>query len=127
MNLLRLGYYFDSRAYLSQAEEILKNNAKVMEKAPRGYTHMLLALDFFIKGPTELAISNDSQTDQAAAFMRELNQRFIPNRIILCRNPGNENLPLLKNKHDDSARLYICRNYQCNAPLESVDDLPAQL
>jgi len=48
---------------------------------------------------------------------------FIPGAIIMSSHSDDRNYPMLKNKETGSAAsIYICNNYMCSAPLNSIDE-----
>jgi uncharacterized protein YyaL (SSP411 family) len=59
--------------------------------------------------------------------LSELNQKFIPNKIIAA-GERTSSLPLLQDRFVNGRTLiYVCENSVCKLPLEKVDDAVKQL
>ncbi len=136
MNLLRLSRFFDNNDYYDMAEAILRRNLKGMQQTPRGYMNMLLAADYYLHPPVEIAVVGTPDTPGTRAMIDALNSRFLPNRIVAFKavgagddtDPGPE-VPLLRDKTaiDDRATAYVCRNFACENPVTTPEALLEQL
>jgi hypothetical protein len=60
-----------------------------LQKAPRGYTHLLVAIDKFSKW-IEVRPLNSIRSEQAVAFFTNIIHRFgVPNSIITDNTPSS--------------------------------------
>ena len=59
----------------------------------------------------------------------ELLQSFIPNKVLQCTDENEDSkFPLLANKDvTKKALIYLCKNYACKAPVNTVQHLLNQL
>ncbi len=49
---------------------------------------------------------------------KELNNVYIPNKIIL--GGATSKLPLLRDKQSDETKIYVCKNKTCQLPVNTV-------
>jgi len=56
-------------------------------------------------------------------LVAEVHQRFLPNAVLAWGEPYAS--PLWEGRKDGFA--YVCRDYACQAPVDTVDGLVAQL
>ena len=73
-----------------------------------------------VGGISEIAIiGNDVEL-----VRRELLRHFIPFRVVQSAPSANNDLPLLASKPSSlNTLIYLCKNYQCSAPVGKVSDL----
>ncbi|MGZ7087099.1 MAG: thioredoxin domain-containing protein, partial [Ilumatobacteraceae bacterium] len=116
--LLRLGALTGEVRYANHAEQILRLLGRVMPQAPSAFSNALVALDLVGRGITEIAIIGERPD-----LVRAVRTRWLPNSVLAWGKPYDS--PLWKDRADGLA--YVCRNYVCQLPVDSVDDLVAQL
>ena len=84
-----------------------------------------LALDAFL-GPTpEIVMLGDREEENAAALLKDLRRRFIPNRVVACRRSsrvsgGSSALDALfdgREPEEESPTVFVCQNFACKAPV----------
>jgi uncharacterized protein YyaL (SSP411 family) len=80
--------------------------------------HLLAAVDFHRVGATEIAVVGE-RPDLVAA----IHTRYLPNAVLAWGEPYES--PLWEGRRDGLA--YVCRNYTCQAPVDTVDALIEQL
>ena len=68
------------------------------------------------------------------ALLRALRSRFLPRTVVLHRPPGDapeiaKLVPFLaaQTPVDGKPSAYVCRDFTCQAPVTSVEELAAQL
>ncbi len=123
MALQKLSVLTGKEEYKQKAERILNRFQNDIKKSPRGFCFMLCAMDFYLHGATEIAIIGAK--DKKEVFSVIYNT-FLPNKIIaFSENGDDEFLPLLKNKKiiDGKTTVYLCKDYQCKAPVTSTEEL----
>jgi len=93
---------------------------------------MLGGLDLILNGSKEIVIS--APTAKAAGELKaEVYRTFIPDKVVLAATPKTyERLSrvstLLEGREPRSkARAYVCRNFACKLPADSVEVLRGQL
>ncbi len=123
MSLQRLSVLTGKKEYKQKAERILKRFQKDINQSPRGFCFMLCAMDFYLRGATEIAVIGSKNKKDIFSVIYNT---FLPNKIIaFSENGDGKTLPLLKNKKiiDGKTTVYLCKNYQCKAPVTSIEEL----
>ena len=87
-------------------------------RSPLAFAHLLAAIDARRTGITEIAIVGD-RPDLLAAVLH----RYRPNAVVAWGEPFDS--PLWEARQDGFA--YVCRDYACQAPTDTVATLEAQL
>jgi uncharacterized protein YyaL (SSP411 family) len=120
-NLFRLGHFFSDSDYLSISDQMLRTVQPHMASYPSGYANWASLLLFKISGIYEVAITGD----QSEQRRRELENYYIPNKILLGGTRGT--LPLLQDKWEPETKIYVCRNRTCSLPVTKVIDAIKQI
>ncbi len=129
LNLLRLARITGNTNLEAKANSITEAFSQSLTTSPFAFTQALIALDFALGPSYEVVLSAEKGSEQAFRFLDKIRSYFIPNKILIL-NDGNEikNIaPFTGNKIKigNKATLYVCRNYNCNFPTTSVNDIPA--
>jgi uncharacterized protein len=122
--LLRLGKLCGRSDFLSAAQQALEIHTQAMERMPTAVGQLLLALDMHL-GPTfEIALLADPNADETKAILHDLNQHYMPNKLVAVRKSGAANggkalegLFAGKNPERGQATLFVCQNFACLAPV----------
>jgi uncharacterized protein YyaL (SSP411 family) len=120
-NLKKLGLFFDNEGYLEIAAQLLRNIVPQLAKYSTAYSNWTMLLLDEVFGTYEVAITgNNSET-----FRTEIEQIYIPNKIILGGKDGS--LPLLAEKFDKDTRIFVCRYKTCGLPVYNITDALKQI
>jgi uncharacterized protein YyaL (SSP411 family) len=133
--LARLSFFLDRADFRKAAGDAVQGYGAVIRRFPRAFVKSLIAADFLLEGPVEIALIGREDDPRRAALAREINRRFIPNRIIAHRDPDaraeaeDPRLPLLEGKTlvDGGPALYLCRNFTCGKPVTDPSGAGAAL
>ncbi|RQO70396.1 thioredoxin domain-containing protein [Pedobacter sp. KBW06] len=115
-NLHALGLLFDEESYVDQATVMLAAVQPQIKTYGSAYSNWAIQLLNEVFGVSEIAITGKN----AGMLKKEINSRYIPNKIILSGT--NSTLPLLKDKGSIETKIYICRNKVCQLPVATVDE-----
>ncbi|MGE0826523.1 MAG: thioredoxin domain-containing protein [Candidatus Binatia bacterium] len=131
LNLLRLGFLTDTRKYIEKAEKILRLFYDPMEQNPFGFSHMLSALDFYLRNPTEIVVLGDREGAETQQWLSHIHRFFLPNKTIRCVNPHEgEAMPsFLAGREHQGGKLtaYVCQNFTCSLPVTTWEGLETLL
>ncbi|HEY7627396.1 MAG TPA: thioredoxin domain-containing protein [Ilumatobacteraceae bacterium] len=116
--LLRLGALTGEARFSNHAEQILRLLGRVMPQAPSAFSNALAAVDMLHSGITEIAIVGERPD-----LVRAIHGRWLPNAVLAWGEPYDS--PLWEQR--GAGLAYVCRNYACQAPTDSVEALLAQL
>ncbi|HUQ62881.1 MAG TPA: thioredoxin domain-containing protein [Acidimicrobiales bacterium] len=116
--LLRLGALVGDDGYRQKAEGILRLVRETLHQSPGAFCYLLWGVELVASPVVEIAITGDRE-DLVGAVQR----RYLPNAVLAWGEPYPS--PLFEERQD--GRAYVCREYACLAPAETVEDLIAQL
>jgi uncharacterized protein YyaL (SSP411 family) len=118
VGLLRLGALTGNDRYTGRGREIVTALAPVAGQHPTAFAHLLAAVDMEASGLTEIAI-----VGALPDLVRAVQARYLPNAVLAWGEPYDS--PLWQGRRDGLA--YVCRDYACQAPVDTADALMAQL
>jgi uncharacterized protein len=118
LGLLRLAALTGDRRYQHHAEQILVLVGSLATTHPLAFPELLSAVDLHRSGATEIAVVGD-RPDLVAA----VTARYLPNAVLAWGEPYES--PLWESRNVGFA--YVCRDYACLAPVDTVEALVAQL
>jgi uncharacterized protein YyaL (SSP411 family) len=120
-NLKRLSLLMENQQYEDIAAQLLRNIMPYMAKYGSMYSNWAILLLEEVTGIYEVAITGPD----AEAKRRQLEQQYVPNKIML--GGMQENLPLLQNRVGDETRIFICKDKTCGLPLINADEALKQI
>ncbi|MGI9118732.1 MAG: thioredoxin domain-containing protein, partial [Acidimicrobiales bacterium] len=116
--LARLAALTGEPRYHKAAEDIVALLARPAVAHPSAFAHLLAAADVLAGPVSEVAVVGD-RPDLVAAVQR----RYLPRSVLAWGQPYPS--PLWEGRSDGQA--YVCTGFTCQAPVDSVDGLSAQL
>ncbi|ANI88720.1 hypothetical protein A9P82_05140 [Arachidicoccus ginsenosidimutans] len=124
-NLLYLSIVFDKPEWKERAIVMLQSLGNSIVRYPTSFGVWCDALQKIVRGVNEIAIVGKN----AKTLSHQLFREFIPNKILMQSNNENNSYPLLKDKKvpADKTLIYLCKDYSCKQPVESVEDLLLQI
>jgi hypothetical protein len=131
LNLLRLAELTGQGPLAKQAERTILSVGGLVNRYPQGFSQLLLAVDYLAVGAREIVIAGEPGSPPVAAMLKAVRGRFLPQRVVALAHPGADLdlIPLLAERiaPEGGARAYVCRNYACKQPVDTVEALTAQL
>jgi len=97
---------------------------------------MLLAVDFHLRPPKEIAIVGDNDDTDTNELLRAIRRQFVPNKVMALIDPDQadaaaliERIPWLENRTRvaGKATVYICESHTCKAPVTTPRDIVTAL
>jgi uncharacterized protein YyaL (SSP411 family) len=116
--LQRLAALTGVESYRTHAEGVLKLLARIVQSAPTAFPHLLCALHLHHVGTTEVAI-----TGKRGELVSYLQSQWLPTVVLAWGETFDT--PLFADRRDGLA--YVCRQYACQAPATTRDELVAAL
>lgn len=114
--LKKLGLLFDDESYIEVSAQLLRNVMPQLAKYGSAYSNWVMLLLDEVFGINEIAITGAG----AEAFRKEMENNYIPNKIMLGGNTGS--LPLLQDKFGASTQIFICKDKTCGLPAHNPAD-----
>ncbi len=120
-NLLYLSKVFDLKDWEERSVNMLEVIGNNILLHPLSFGNWALQVQSMIAGIPEIVITGANVAEVKA----EIVQHFIPSRILQSALSPNEDFPMLKEKIFDkrNAMIYLCRNYSCEKPVKSAEQL----
>lgn len=117
-NLFKLSHYFDNKKYFNSSQQMINNIRDQIELYPSGFSNWMNLILNINKNFYEIAIVGDN----AIKKIKELNENYLPNKIIIGSLKSNP-LPLLKNRFvEGETYIYVCVNKACKMPVKTVKE-----
>ncbi len=120
-NLKKLGLLFDNESYAAVSAQLLRNIMPQLAKYGTAYSNWTMLLLDEIYGIYEVAVTGT----EAETVRKELENNYIPNKIILGGNTGS--LPLLEDKFGTSTQIFVCIDKTCGLPANNTADALKQM
>ena len=130
---LRLAVFTGNEDYRRKAVRIFRLLSDSVRRYPSAFGQLLCALDFHLATPREIAIVTGPEEMGARELLREVWQRYMPNKVVALGVEGDEKaaqvVPLLSGRSTINGRAtaYVCEHYTCQQPVTSPVELAAQL
>lgn len=128
LNLIKLGRITANTELEEKAILITKAFSEIIEKSPEAYTQFISSFDFLIGPSYEIIIVGDSNSCETKYILKDINSRFIPNKIVILKPLENikatimdisnylKDFKMLNNK----PTIYVCSNYTCKVPTNDI-------
>ena len=115
-NLFRLSYLLDRPDYLETAQKMHNVVSGNTTDYPSGYSNWSQLMLNLTGNHFEVAIVGEN----AISLLNEFQKNYLP-QVIFCAGKADNDLPLLKDRYVSGKTLiYICQNYSCLLPVETV-------
>jgi uncharacterized protein YyaL (SSP411 family) len=132
--LLRLAKLTGDEEFSSRGRDVIRSFGQYLERVPAAFHMMLVALDFLLDKPVEIAVVGEPEADDTRAALQAINEAFVPNKVVAFRRSSEkglsgESVPLLEGKMavDKAATVYICENFTCQEPLTEPNAIRSAL
>lgn len=120
-NLKKLSLLFDEKRYEDIVAQMMRNIFPLIAKYGSSYSNWAILLQEEVFGINEIAVTGP----EVSAMRKQLEQNYIPNKIMLGGNI--ENLPLLQNRIGAQTRIFICKDKTCGLPVDDVTQALKQI
>ncbi len=115
-NLFKLGHYFYKPNYIKTSKKMLHHVSNNFVNYGSAYANWMNTYSNFSSPFYEIAIVGEHAIDK----IKELNQIYIPNKLI-AGSSANNNMPLLKDRYMKGKTLiYTCIDGACKLPTTDI-------
>jgi uncharacterized protein YyaL (SSP411 family) len=136
--LLRLAGLAVEPRYAELAQAALGPMQPLLAKYPLGFAQWLIALDYALSHPREIAIVGDPGAADTRALLNVCTTGYRPHQIVALGTPAEgsvrdlrptEEAPLLQDRNpiEGRATAYVCVDFTCRAPVTDPEALQALL
>ena len=133
LNLMKIGRITGNSNLEDKAFKIAGYFSDQINKMPSAFTQSLVGLEYAMGESLEIVIVGERNDKTAIEIMVYLSRAFIPNKIILLKEPSDTELkniaPFTEQQIqiDGKTTVYICRHYTCEKPITSLEEVKALL
>jgi uncharacterized protein YyaL (SSP411 family) len=121
-NLYKLGLYFDNAACNAKCSRMINSLGNAIVRYPTSFGVWACLFQELVTGTNEIAIIGSN----AQVALLQVLKEFIPHKIVMCSTTDNMDFPLLKGRQlANELTLFLCRNYSCQRPVNTVEELMA--
>ncbi len=115
--LLRLAHLAAEPRYEEMARSMLGAVQPLMARYPLGFGQWLVALDYALASPVEVAIVGDPKAPDTRALLATCFEAYRPCLTVAAGSPGA--IPLLADRQPigNHATAYVCRGFTCLPPV----------
>nr|MBN2277805.1 thioredoxin domain-containing protein [candidate division Zixibacteria bacterium] len=121
---LKLADITGRETFAKQAEKSLELLSGNMIGMPSGLISAVTALDFRYSPKTEIVVVG---RQDRTVLMDVIYRHYLPHRVIVVSDRGDEAIPLLEGRGNDTTIAYVCRDFACQRPARTPDELKRQL
>ncbi len=121
--LLRLASLAAEPRYAEMARAMLGPMQPLMARYPLGFGQWLIALDYALASPVEVAVAGDPTAEDAKALLAVCFEGYRPHQVVAAG--PTDAVPLLANRHpvEGRAAAYVCRDFTCSPPVTDPEAL----
>lgn len=118
-NLYYLSVIYNEPSWQTRSLQMLSSLSEVVKKYPGSFGVWAILLQQVVAGINELVVTGIQIDELKQAVLSE----FIPNKIFLSSTKKNHMYLFGGKRFLSSSFVYLCRNYQCFAPFETLSEL----
>jgi hypothetical protein len=124
LNLHYLGIVYNDSEWVQHAMNITLQLANAVVKYPTSFGNWATALQQFIYGVPEIAVTGV----KAHELLQKLLQEYIPIRVLQASTQPLKAFPLLEGKDFKKEHLiYVCKDYSCQRPIGDLREIKSLL
>lgn len=129
-SLLRLYHLTQEKKFLDISLDVMQSQASIAAENPFGFGHLLNTIFMYLQKPLEITIINSKNSDVS----NYLTGLFLPESILVTVKNENQltnlvNLPFFAGKKYDDKKtiVFVCKDFTCSLPLESISEIEKHL
>ena len=129
-SLLRLYHLTQEKKFLEISLDVIESQATMAAENPFGFGYLLNTIYMYLQKPLEITVLNPKNTEIA----KYLTGMFLPESILVTVRDENQiknlaKLPFFAGKefNYDKTIVFVCKDFTCSLPLESISEIETQL
>ncbi|NDJ86989.1 MAG: thioredoxin domain-containing protein [Chloroflexi bacterium] len=128
LNLLKLAAYTGGRRYEDAALGVFRQIDAAMREYPSAFGTALAGVHLLVHRPFEVAIIGPANDPQTEALLDAVRQPYYPYVIAAWSSDdvGDDSTPMLlahRKMQNGAPTAYVCQNFVCAAPVDTVEEL----
>ena len=127
--MLRLHHLSQEPSFLDISIKIMESQAQIAAENPFGFGYLLNTLSLYLEKPVEITIINSENSE----LCKSLFTNYLPNSfMITIQNSDQLNniseYPFFSGKSfEEKTCVFICKNFSCSLPLQTLDEVNSKL
>jgi len=127
--MLRLFHLTQEEKFLKIATQIMESQAQIAAENPFGFGYLLNTIFTYMQKPTEITIINSENSD----ICKFLNNKFLPESILVSISNKMQlehlaKFPFFAGKtFGEKTSVFVCRDFTCSLPLQSIAEITSHL
>ncbi|MFB5630248.1 MAG: thioredoxin domain-containing protein [Nitrosopumilaceae archaeon] len=128
--LLRLYHITQEKKFLEISTKVMESQALQAAENPFGFGYLLNTIFMYLQKPIEITVLNSKN----AEIIKYLNNTFLPESIVVnVKNKEQleklKNFPFFSGKDfpKNKTTVFVCKNFTCSLPLESISEIQKNL
>jgi uncharacterized protein YyaL (SSP411 family) len=132
-NLTRLSRMLGNTTYEERAQQIVMAFSGDLKNYPTSSCMLLCAAIFMVQPSYEIVIVGGREDAQTKAMLELLNERYLPNTVVLFKDLEGSALDKLapftqgQKAREGKTTAYVCRDFACKAPVNTLEGLKEAL
>ena len=129
-SLLRLYHLTQEKKFLEISLDVMESQAAMAAENPFGFGCLLNTIYMYLQKPLEITILNPKNTE----ISKYLTGMFLPESILVTVRDENQiknlaKIPFFAGKefNYDKTIVFVCKDFTCSLPLESISEIEKQL
>jgi hypothetical protein len=129
-SLLRLFHLTQEKKFFDISLKIMESHATMAAENPFGFGHLLNTIFIYLQKPTEITLLNPKNIE----IYKFLMGRFLPESILVTISDKTQLKELSglqffagKEFKEEKTTVFICKDFTCSLPLESVSEIEKHL
>ena len=110
------------------SEKTLRSFSQDLQRAPSGYTAMILGFMYDAYGSKEIVVVGNGKYDETQSILKELQSLYIPQKIMIFKDTNKRRDPLTKisswtenhSMKNNKPTIYICKDFSCRLPTTDI-------
>lgn len=123
-NLHKLSIFYDVREWSNRAEQMIRSLNEAIVRYPTSFGIWLSLFFEIISGTKEVVVLGNGWEN----YLQKILGIFIPYKLVQAAKKPLPGYPLLNNKPETSeTRIYLCENYECKQPVNTIPEFVSLL
>jgi uncharacterized protein YyaL (SSP411 family) len=134
LNLLKLARLTGRSELERQAVETGKAFSGSINRSPSNFSQALIALQFAQDKTVEIVVVGKRGSEDTRQMLDYIHRIYKPGKVVLLKDPADADAlakiaPFTKEQGmvAGKATVYLCRNFACEQPVNSLEELKAKL
>ncbi|MCV0367621.1 MAG: thioredoxin domain-containing protein [Nitrosopumilus sp.] len=127
--MLRLYHFSQTQNFLDVSTRIMESQAQMAAENPFGFGYLLNTIFCYLQKPLEITIINMENSN----ICNTIFATFLPNSFIVTIHNSSQlddlsKYPFFAGKtFQDKTRVFVCKDFTCSLPLQSIDEINSHL